>query len=620
MGDSQWFNHFLVPQPRPGGQQVFWKGDEEVGKEYALISLLMKKCTITRNGIFFPGLILFFCGLNFHCMAEQRNDPDLVWYRGLYVTPYSQVNTQPNPWDADAQALLEMCARRYAGISDAPTHEENGIKAKSLIDAGCTEPLVYYVYYCQLRRAGPKASDGELQGLDEIWLRKAFEGFRGSKYPRRLAMKAALSVALLEKRQEKEHAGESRRLALEAVDFGIEAISNNEYLAKNGVPETERLTSDLDYLQDMGERVGFDTAKGFQRMVDRLGDGLYSNILDVLDTIASHERVPDHREWETLERKARRLLRTEKFDELDQMAVDLGTKKARFQDGEWKSVRFYDGLTLPRRSPPEDWTKRFELIEQWRTANPDSVPARLVQARTYFEYAWFARSGGYAKDVTPAAWKFFFDRLARARDILEDIPASGRENPEWYRLMLMDLADSQQTDKYRTCLHQGVRLEPDYDSFDKLTAWFSLPRWYGKEGDWQKVADIAAVRTRTEDGDALYARVVWDIWDSVDGRNSDLRDKFFEKNNVSWSRMKQGFRDIEKRYPGSLWNLNAFCRFACMANDKRTAHELFERIDKKWDIGIWGNRLQYRGWRGWAATIENEPENKSLFERWWNAG
>ncbi|HXI85585.1 MAG TPA: DUF4034 domain-containing protein [Verrucomicrobiae bacterium] len=566
----------------------------------------MKKRAITNGGSFVLGLILFVCGLNFQAIADPMNNADLAWYRGLYVAPYVQVNTHPNPWDADAQALLEMCARRYAGIADAPTHEEIGVKAKSVIDAGCTEPLVYYVYYCQLRRAGPKAPDGELQGPDEMWLRKAFEGFRATKYPRRLAMKAALSVALFEKRKEKEHSGESRRLALAAVDFGIEAISNQEYMAKNGVPETNRLTSDLEYLRDMTEKVGFDTAKGFQRMVDRLGDGYFSNILDVIDTIASHERVPDHREWETLQRKGRRLLRTERFDELDQLATDLVTKKLRFQGGEWKSVYLYDGLKLPRKSPEEDWAKRFELIERWRTANPDSVPARLVQARTYMEYAWNARGGGYADSVAPAAWKFFSGRMAKAHDMLLLIPSANRQNPEWYRLMLMNLAETQQTDDYRECLQQAHELKLDYDWFDKQTAWYSLPRWYGNKGDWQKVAETAGDTTKDEDGDALYARVVWHIWDSTEGSNSDIRNKFFEKNNLSWPRMKQGFRDIEKRYPGSLWNLNAFCRFACMAKDKKAAHELFDRIDKNWDVAIWSNRLQYRAWRGWAETKDDD--------------
>jgi hypothetical protein len=90
----------------------------------------MKKRTITNNRAFFLGLILLVCGVNSCCMAEQGDGPQLAWYRGLYVAPYSKVNTQPNPWDRDAQALLEMCAHRYAGTADAPTHEEIGSKAK----------------------------------------------------------------------------------------------------------------------------------------------------------------------------------------------------------------------------------------------------------------------------------------------------------------------------------------------------------------------------------------------------------------------------------------------------------------------------------------------------------
>jgi hypothetical protein len=534
--------------------------------------------------------------------AEPDNRSLLAWYQSIYTKSYAKHNTQQNSWNQDALKVLDMAAHRHAGTADKPSQDELGSMAKSVIDAGCNDPLIYYVYYIHLRATGRKGPDGELDGPGETWLRKALDGFRRADYPQCLVMKAALSVALLEKRQRNGLTDQSRSLASEAVNSAIQAILAREYLHPNGVPVREKFTSDLEYLRDMCRQAGLDTAEAFQRIIDRVGGNADSNMLDELDTIASHERIPDHREWETLERKARRLLRTEQFDELDAMASELRTQKSRFQDGEWKAVRFYDGLALPFKSAPEDWTNRFELVEHWTNARPASVPARLVLARTYSEYAWNARGGGYANNVTPERRKLFSERLAKAHDVLNDIHVDMREDPEWYRLMLMVLADSGQMDKYQKCLRKGLALEPDYDWFDKLTAWFSLPRWYGNAGDWLKVAEAAAARTAAEDGDSSYTRVAWHIWNSVDGANSQINSSFLADNQVSWPRLCQGFRDMEKYYPGSLWNMNVFCRFACMAKDKKTARELFDRIGKNWDIDIWSNRLQYQAWSGWAHT------------------
>jgi hypothetical protein len=424
----------------------------------------------------------------------------------MYVGSYTNENKAGNPWDADAVRLLEAEARWSPAPANKPAPPELDTLPKAIIDAGCHDPLIYYFYYCRLRKTGQRGADGELDGPGEIWLRKALDGFRQSGYPKYFTMNAALSVALLEKRHEQPgRTGESQRLVSEAFEAMIAAIANKDYVSGQ-VPVRDKFWHDLQYLRDLARQTGFDTVEGLQRIVDRVGNDLDMGMLDVIDSVASYERVTDHREWELLERRVRKLLRTEEYDELEAMAARLREKKMRFSDGEWQSVRFYDALVLPRRSPPEDWMGRFAQVNRWVEARSNSAVARLALARTWEEYAWNARGGGYAKDVTPMGQALFEQRLQRARGILEGINEPMRSDPEWYRHMLLVLAPKGETwdsEECRRCLRQGVALATDYDWFDKLKAWYLLPRWYGTGNERVQVAEAGAMRMEREDGEML---------------------------------------------------------------------------------------------------------------------
>jgi TPR repeat protein len=61
----------------------------------------------------------------------------------------------------------------------------------------------------------------------------------------------------------------------------------------------------------------------------------------------------------------------------------------------------------------------------------------------------------------------------------------------------------------------------------------------------------------------------------------------FETAGVSWNKMKQGFLDMEKNYPGSLTILNNFYKYACFAGDKETMNRLYNKIGDNWYSEIW---------------------------------
>ena len=70
----------------------------------------------------------------------------------------------------------------------------------------------------------------------------------------------------------------------------------------------------------------------------------------------------------------------------------------------------------------------------------------------------------------------------------------------------------------------------------------------------------------------MYARIYWFA------SQTQFQNAIFTDSLVTWSRMKDGFEDIIKRYPDA-WNLNNYAKFACLAQDKPKTREILERAD-----------------------------------------
>lgn len=98
--------------------------------------------------------------------------------------------------------------------------------------------------------------------------------------------------------------------------------------------------------------------------------------------------------------------------------------------------------------------------------------------------------------------------------------------------------------------------------FARLT--YLMP-WWG--GSWEEIENLAlwsVDQTKAEMGNSMYARIYWSVGQFTQVSN------VFKDTKASWPRMKSGFEDLMKRNPNSLWNLNAYARFACDAGDKAT--------------------------------------------------
>lgn len=306
--------------------------------------------------------------------------------------------------------------------------------------------------------------------------------------------------------------------------------------------------------------------------------------------------TPEAKEQNQLRHQGSDLLYAREFDELDKIARELRASKAQWESGYWKLGAFYKGFAdLPKEASDARWTNLLAHLRLWVKAKPESITAHTALGRTLTRYAWKARGGGWAKTVTPEGWKVFYARLAEARQVLLAATNSSESCPLWFTTMLkVGLGEGWPREVYDKMFAAGTNYNREYLPIYGAKCYHLLPRWHGGEGEWEKFAQDVADEFGGEEGDILYARLVWDMHaDRCFGN-------IFQESKLSWPRTKRGFSLLQKRYPDSLAVTSEFCYLSGVAGDRPMMKALFAKIGGKVDLTIWEEKKRFVDDRQWA--------------------
>jgi len=290
--------------------------------------------------------------------------------------------------------------------------------------------------------------------------------------------------------------------------------------------------------------------------------------------------------------ETRMLYNSRKFNELEKRANDLRTTKAKFGNGTWKLVEFYDSLGCRDDEPESMWRLHEQIHQDWEKAMPHSVTARIAHADFLYDYAFHARGYGFANTVTREGWRLFGQRLTQAKNILDDVRHWEPQCPMWWKVyMAVAAGQGWSRSDYENLFTEAKAFEPQWWSYDVARAHYLLPRWYGRPGDWEYVTDEETKRAGGL-GMEVYARVV-----------SVFRSYYkniFQESSASWPKTREGFELMRKRYPESLEILSAYCQLACIAGDRPQAKKLFGELGDSVMQYIWGSKDNFLKYRAWA--------------------
>ncbi len=228
---------------------------------------------------------------------------------------------------------------------------------------------------------------------------------------------------------------------------------------------------------------------------------------------------------------------------------------------------------------------------------PDSITAPVALAETLRNYAWKARGGGWAGEVTETGWKLFHERLAECAKVL-GIGAKREDRcPRWFVVaQQVALGQAWPRESYEKIYSEAVQFAPDYTGPYFSKAYYLLPRWYGKEGELERYVSEVSNQRGGEDGDVLYAWIVWYLHDLQLYRN------IFQETGLSWPRVKKGFGVLQERYPESLTVQSELCYLAGHAGDRTLMRDLFTKLEGKMDECVWHEKARFIEHRQWAFS------------------
>jgi hypothetical protein len=261
----------------------------------------------------------------------------------------------------------------------------------------------------------------------------------------------------------------------------------------------------------------------------------YWNALATITTAEQEER-------DSILNQSESLLFAAKFDDLEKLANNYRSTKAKFIDGEWKLSVFYDGMSYYLRNASEhNWVNRLENLRKWVKSKPNSITARVALAECLVGYAFHGRSWAYGNEVKEDQWRRYHERLKEASEVLGQAKDLQQKCPGWWaayqRIALGGGWDRAALDRF---LDSAIAFEPTYNVFYFRAAWNLLPWWFGNKGDWEQFAKSRADRIGGQDGDILYARIVWFMDRRAPNNVVD------QNPNIIWERVNKGVQLMKK--------------------------------------------------------------------------
>ncbi len=297
-----------------------------------------------------------------------------------------------------------------------------------------------------------------------------------------------------------------------------------------------------------------------------------------------------------LMKEASSLLAAGKYAEIEQRMAQYRRTRAEFLDGKSELSAFYDGLADGEENGTEaQWLQIEKRLLDWRKKHPESVTAKIAVAMTYYQGAHLARGAEYSDKVKAEQWELMEKRLKlSAQALTAAIPVKDK-CPGFYlaaqRMLFLKGVDR---DNFDSITQEGLKKYPQFTGFHVNTANYLMDRWYGQHGDWQAYATAAANKLGGNEGDILYARLVWYMAKMA---NADTASEF---GSFDWPRAKRGFELLLPQPEGHA----AAAPYAVAAwkqRDRATLKHLMGQVlGNRVDFAVWTNKAQFKKARMWA--------------------
>jgi hypothetical protein len=263
------------------------------------------------------------------------------------------------------------------------------------------------------------------------------------------------------------------------------------------------------------------------------------------------------------------LLKKDDYAGLEKLAVEIKKRGCDIRQTYPELCAFYEAFEIKATEDERHWLDQQTKLHGWLRACPDSLTAKIAMANWYIGYAWKARGSGWAYTVSREGWGLMHEFLVKAAEILNSVPASQVDDPEFYHASMIVAVDADSPrEAGDRAFKKGVKLAREYYPLYGLRAYYLMPRWYGKIGDWESFAQDAFDSFPDDKREIFFALL-------VHNQATVCWDDFFNKSFVDYNCVKRGLLAAEKIDHRKGYSLSKLCYLASIRGDRATAVQLF---------------------------------------------
>jgi len=150
----------------------------------------------------------------------------LVYNRRTALDAYRKVGMQSPKWDATAERVLEGYCLTVSEMPEAPSPAILTAQVKTVLDLGCTDPLLQYIYARQLH------NQNRLQEAIP-WFERATAGFARSKYPTGRTFNAPLRLVMCYRAQQPQDSATTAKIqkaSEQAIQWAAASLHDGSFL------------------------------------------------------------------------------------------------------------------------------------------------------------------------------------------------------------------------------------------------------------------------------------------------------------------------------------------------------------------------------------------------------
>jgi hypothetical protein len=314
----------------------------------------------------------------------------------------------------------------------------------------------------------------------------------------------------------------------------------------------------------------------------KLAAGENFQLLPADEAVLSKPRLDGKQDRTQFEAAVWKTFKREDFETLEILGHELRRSRERLNDGSWLSEAFFSSFRLGTAASKAKYTATEQRLTRWEQAFPYSNVLPMVKGGLHLDLAWKWRGNGFADTVTEEGWRGFKAELAAARQIIENNPAE-QVYPEYYALMqTVALGQGWPREEYMRLFNRAIDIEPEYYKFYCRVAYYLLPRWHGKKGEWERFAEEQRQRKGPGGaGDALYARIAWSM--------REYYDNIFRDSAISWDIVASGYQYLIRQYPNSRYLKSLYANLCWKAGDRFRLAQALPEAKADPDMTVWVN-------------------------------